>query len=61
MTYKIHRFSWTGVSQSIVTHEETVNGKTSGSVEVSRGKYGTSKKPVKTKLILKYHDKHKPI
>lgn len=61
MTYKIHRFSWTGETQSIVTHEETVNGKTSGSVEVSRGKYKTGHKPVKTKLTLKYHDKHKPV
>lgn len=58
MTYTIRRFSWTGETQSIVTHEETVNGRTSGSVEVSRGKYKTGKKPVRKSIILKYHDKH---
>lgn len=58
MTYSIKRFSWTGETRSIVSHEETINGKTSGEIEVSRGKYGDRRKPVKKTIRLKYHDKH---
>lgn len=61
MTYTIRRFSWTGITQSVSTHEETINGKTTGEIKVSRGKYKTGKKPVKKSITLKYHDKHKSI
>lgn len=61
MTYTIRRFSWTGETQSMTTHERTVNGKTSGEIVVSRGKWKTGKKPVKETIKLKYHDKRKSI
>lgn len=55
MTYKIHRFSWTGETQSISVHEENINGEKSGVVEVSRGKYRGGKKPVHKHYKFKYH------
>lgn len=58
MTYTIKRFSWTGETRSISAHEETINGKTSGEIEVSRGKYRDHKKPVRKTIRLKYHDKY---
>lgn len=58
MTYTIRRFSWTGESQEIETHEETINGKTSGEIKLSRGKYRSGHKPIRKSIKLKYHAGH---
>ena len=57
MTYTIRRFSWTEESHSIISHEDTVNGKTTGEVKVSRGKHRSGHKPVHKSITLRYHDK----
>ena len=56
MTYTIKRFSWTEETKSIVTHEETINGKTSGDVVISRGKLRSGNKPKGKIIKIKYHD-----
>ena len=54
MKYSVKRFSVTGYTQSEEIHEETVNGKTTGEMIISRGKTETGKKPVRKTLVVKY-------
>lgn len=55
MIYKTKRFSTYISSRSFQSEESTVNGKTRGSIKISRGEKRPGHKPVGRTLKIKYH------